>query len=88
MHSSTAAAMATRMFSLSGSAYAATAAMPATLADTTRKRFDASEHKIPSSARLPAKPRPQRVGMALAKATPSTLKQTQLSQFTRQLPAR
>jgi hypothetical protein len=88
MHSSTATAIATRMLSLSGNAKLATAAAPATAAATTRSRLEASEHRMPSSARLPAKPRPQRVGMAWASATPSTPEHTQLSQLTRQLPAR
>ncbi len=80
--------MATTMLSLRGSAYATTAAAPATAADTTLKRVVASEHRMPTRHRIPAKPSPQRVGMKLASATPTTLAPTQLHQFTQQLPAR
>ena len=65
--------MATKMLSLSGSANAATAAAPATVADTTRSGLLASEHSTPTKARMPAKPSPQAVGITLASAMPIRL---------------
>src|SRR5450830_792528 len=62
-HTATAAAMATRMLSLSGNAKAATAAAPATPAETARRWVLANEPVMPSSARMPANPSPHSSGM-------------------------
>ena len=63
-------------------------AAPATAAASSRKRVVASEHRIPTRQRMPAKPRPHAVGMKLASATPTSPETTHEVQFTSPLPAR
>lgn len=66
----TAAAMATRMFSLSGSANAAMAAVMATPVASQVARSNSMDSITPSSARTPAKPRPHDSGTTLASKMP------------------
>ena len=76
------------MLSLRGRAKAATAAAPATPADTARRRVVASEHKMPSSAKMAAKPKPQDSGIECASTMPNRLGPTQADQLMAALPAR
>ena len=69
-HTATALAIATTMLSFKGIAQAATAAVPATPTDTMRKPEVAMDASTPTSAKIPANPRPQAVGTALDKAMP------------------
>ena len=76
------------MLSLKGSANAATAAAPATPADTRRNVEVASEQATPVSARMPAKPSPQCKGTEFASTMPVMLASCQLAQFRPPPPAR
>ena len=77
-----------RMWMAQQLAEAATAAVPATKAERRRKGVDAIEQVTPSSAKMPAKPRPQALGTQSLSNTPSTPGSIQLIQLSRQLPAR
>ena len=80
--------IATTILSLKGKAKAATAAMPATPAETRRSGLLANEHPTPNSARMPAKPKPHSMGMEWAKAIPNRLAACQLLQLKKLPPPR
>ena len=60
----------------------------ATLAEKIRMRLLAKEHKIPTKHKVPAKPKPQYVGMMFAKKIPNKLATIQLVQTVKVLPAK
>ena len=60
----------------------------ATLAAKIRMRLLAKEHKVPTKHKVPAKPKPQDVGMMFAKKIPNKLVTIQLVQTVKVLPAK
>jgi hypothetical protein len=88
MLKTTATPMAMMMLNFKGKWYAAMAVTAATLAAKIRIRVLANEHKMPTKHKVPAKPKPQEVGMSLAKKIPAKLAAIQLTHIMQVLPAR
>ena len=79
--------MAMMMLNFKGKLYAAMAVTAATPAAKILMRVLANEHKMPTKHKVPAKPKPQEVGMAFAKNIPKRLATIQLPQTMKVLPA-
>ena len=84
----TATPMAMTILNFKGKWYAAIAVVAATPAAKIRICVLASEHKMPTKHKVPAKPKPQEVGMMLAKKIPAKLAEIQLTHIMQVLPAR
>ena len=80
--------MAMMMLNFKGKLYAAMAVTAATPAAKILMRVLANEHKMPTKHKVPAKPKPQEVGMMLAKKIPAKLAAIQLTHIMQVLPAR